>query len=81
MGIRQVEPLQLPEQSGEVQGRRREARVHPQGVSMVLYDVTDTARRRGGAQEPQRETAGCHLVAVWVSVDSVVKGTKGRVGI
>lgn len=63
-----MEPLQLPEQSGQVQGRRGKARVHPQGVPLVLYDVTHPPGGWGGAQEPFGEAASCHVVVVWVNV-------------
>lgn len=57
VGVRPMEPVQLPEQPREIQGRRGEARVQPQGVPVVLHDIAHTAGEGSGrgVHEPPSE--------------------------
>ena len=57
----QVQPIFLPEQYGQIWGWRGEKILWPEGVLLVLHDLTDSSRRRGGSQKCFGETGGRYL--------------------
>jgi hypothetical protein len=74
-----MEPVQLPEQSRQVQRRRGKARVQPARVPVVLHDVPDAAGRRRGAEKSVRPPGRRHLVALRVHHHRLVHGQPGGV--
>lgn len=68
----------LQEQQGKVQGRRRETRVHFEGVSVVLHDFIDSSRRRRSSAQPVRPSRSRNLVVVWIHHHCFVHCQLGR---
>lgn len=66
LDLRSLVPVQLSEQQGEVQGRRRKEGIQHEGVLLVLHDFFDTAGWRRGSEEPFRKTGCGYLVVVRV---------------
>ncbi|KAL3196889.1 hypothetical protein MRX96_014977 [Rhipicephalus microplus] len=61
--LRSPESVQLPQQQGEVCGRRGQAGLQPQGVPLVLHDVAHATGLSGG--EAPRNLSGRLVAATW----------------
>lgn len=75
--VRSLVALQLPEQSREVQGRRREERVQSQGVLLVLHDFSDSSGRRRGAEKFIRQIGGGYMVALRIHHHRILHSESG----